>query len=66
MSILTALIVKNSHIMPGIYLIFLSRRLRPSLKSFQYQICISVKKSGKYLSSKSNFSTFLQISCSNF
>ena len=41
MSLFTALIVKN------IYFIFLRKRPTPNLKSFQYQIWTSVKKSGK-------------------
>ena len=66
MSLLTPLIVKDSPILPGIYFIFLKKHPRPYLKRFQYQILTSVKSSGKYLSSKTNFSAFLQISCSNF
>ena len=38
LSLLTALIVKNSHILAGIYFIFLKKRRRPNLKCFQYQI----------------------------
>ena len=38
MSLLTAQIVKNSHIPAGIYFIFLRKRRRPNLKIFQYQI----------------------------
>ena len=34
----TALIVKNSHTLPGIYFVFPEKRTRPSLKGFQYQI----------------------------
>ena len=44
MSLLTALIVKNSLILAGIYLIFLKTRPRRNLKDFQYQIWTSVKK----------------------
>ena len=36
MSLLTVLIVKNSHISAGIYLIFLKKRPRPNLKGLQY------------------------------
>ena len=32
MSLLTALIVKNSHILAGIYFLFLKKRPRPNLK----------------------------------
>ena len=42
MSLLRALIVKNSHILAGIYFIFLKKRSRPNLKGFQYQIWNSV------------------------
>ena len=38
MSLLTALIVKTSLILAGIYFIFLKKRPRPNLKGFQYQI----------------------------
>ena len=61
MSISTALVVKNSHILAGIYFIFLKRHARPNLKGFQYQISTSVKRSGKWLSSKTNFSTFCKL-----
>ena len=37
MSLLTAPIVKNSHILTAIYFIFLKKRPRPKLKDFQYQ-----------------------------
>ena len=43
MSLLTVLIVKSSHILAGIYFVFLST----ALNGFQYQIWISVKRSGK-------------------
>ena len=62
MSLLTALIVKNSHILAGIYFIFLKKRPRPNLKGFQYQTWTSKL----VLSNKTSFSAFLQISCSNF
>ena len=38
MSLLTALIVKNSHIFQGIYFIFLKKHTRSNLKCFQYQM----------------------------
>ena len=47
MSLLTALIVKNSHILTGIYFIFLKKLRRPNLKGFEYQIWTLVKTSGK-------------------
>ena len=59
-SLLTVLIVKNCLILAGIYLTFLNTC--PRLKGFQYILLTSVKRSGKLLSSKTNFSTFLQIS----
>ena len=65
MSLLTALIVKNSHILAGIYVIFLKRRPRPNLKGFQYQLWTLEKRSKKWLSNKTTVSAFLQISCSN-
>ena len=45
MSLLTALLVKNSHIFTGIYFILLKKRPRLKLKAFQYQILTSVKSS---------------------
>ena len=36
MSLLTALIVKNSHILARIYFIFLKKRPRPNLKGIQF------------------------------
>ena len=62
----TPLIVKNSRILAGIYFIFLKKRPRQNLKDFQYQVWTSVKISGKQLPSKTNFTAFSQISCSNF
>ena len=38
MSLLTALIVKDSDILAGIYFIFLKKRPRSNWKGFQYQI----------------------------
>ena len=38
MSSLISRIVKNSHIFPGIYFIFLKIHPTPNLKGFQYQI----------------------------
>ena len=66
MSLLTALILKYSHIFPGIYFIFLKKYYILNLKCFQYQISASVKRSEKYLSSKTIFSSFLHVSCSNY
>ena len=65
MSLLLALILEQNHILGGIYFTFREKHPRPNLKGFQYQIWTSVKISGKWLSSKTNFSAFLQISCSN-
>ena len=59
-----SLILENSHILVGIYFIFLKSLPRSNLKGFPYEI--SRKRSRKKLSSKTNFSSFLQISCSNF
>ena len=44
MSLLTALIVQNSHILAGKYLVSDKKRIRPHLKGFQYQIWTSVKR----------------------
>ena len=66
MSLLTVPIVKNSHILAGIYFILLKKRPRPNSKVLQYQIWTSVKRSEKWLSGKANFNTFSQISYSNF
>ena len=63
MSLLTAF---DSYILAGIIFIFLKKGPRPNLKGFQYQIWTLVKRWGKQLSSKTNVSTFLQISYSNF
>ena len=46
-SFLRALIVKNRHILAGIYFLFLKKRRRPNLKSFLYQIWTSMKSSEK-------------------
>ena len=45
-SLLTALIFENSHIVAGVYFIFLKKHPRPNLKSFQHQIWTSVKRLG--------------------
>ena len=66
MSLLTGPIVKNSHILAEIYFIVLKKYSGPNLKVFQYRIWTSGKRSEKELSSKAKFSTFLQLSCSNF
>ena len=47
MCLLRAPIDKNSHILAGIYFIFLNKRPRSNLKDFQDQICAYVKKSEK-------------------
>ena len=66
MSLLTVPIVKNSHILSGIYLIFFKKRSRPDFKVFRWRISTSVKRSEKKLKSKTEFSTSLQPSCFNF
>ena len=65
LSLLTALIVKNSHILGGVYFIFLKISPRPNLKGFQYQRSYWKDRERSY-QLKINFSTFFQISCSNF
>ena len=47
MSLVTIPIVKNSHILAGIYFIYLKERHRPNSKVWQYQIWTSVKRSKK-------------------
>ena len=66
MSLLNALIVKNSNILPGIYFIFLKTLCIINLEYFQYQIWSSIIKWLKYLSSKTNFGSVFDISCSYF
>ena len=58
MSLLTLLIIEHRHSLVGIYFIFLKKRHRPNLKCFQYQVWTSLDRSGKQLSSKTNFSAF--------
>ena len=59
--LLTAFVVKNSHILAGIYFIFLKNGPIPNLQGFQYQIWTLVKRSQKQLSSKTYFSTFCKL-----
>ena len=66
MSILIALIFKKFSILVEFYFIFPKEHRRLNLKGFQCQIWTSVKRLWKYLSSKTNLSTFLQFSCSKF
>ena len=67
MFLLTAPVIINSHILSGIYFIFLRKCPGRKVKVFQYHIWTSVKRSEKKkkLSSKTSFSTPLQLSCSN-
>ena len=44
MILLTALIVNKSYCFTGIYVIFLEKHAKPSLKDFQDQFWASVKK----------------------
>ena len=49
MSLLTVVILKNSHTLAGNILhLSLKNNPSPNLKGFQYQIWTSVKRSGKY------------------
>ena len=66
LSLLTALILQSSPILARIYITFLKNYCILKLKGFQFQIWSSVKRLVKYLLSKTNFSTFLHISCSSF
>ena len=59
LSLLTALIIKNSRILAEIYFILLRKRPRPNLKGFQYQTWTSVNRAEKQLSSKTNLSAFI-------
>ena len=47
LSWLKAFIVKKSHVLVGIFIMVLIKHPRSNLKDFQYQICPSVKRSGK-------------------
>ena len=58
MSLITALIVKNSHILAGIYFIFAKNCPRPNLKGFQYPIWTSVNRSGKNVINEDKFQHF--------
>ena len=58
--------VKNSHILAEKYFIFLKKCPTPNLQVFEHKIWIFVCTSKKSLPSKTNFSTFLQLSCSSF
>ena len=55
MSLLITLVVKNSHILAGIYFVFQKQRPTPNLKAIQYQIWTLVKRSAKKLSRKTGF-----------
>ena len=44
---MSSLFVKSSHILSGIYFIFLNNYSTPNLKGFQYQVWTSVKRSVK-------------------
>ena len=66
MSFLTVPVVKNSHMQTGIYFISLKKRPKTHLKVFQCQISTLIKRLEKQLLSKTNASTFLRLSCSNF
>ena len=66
MFLLTPPIVKNSHILAGIYFAFQKKRPGPNLKNFRYRIWTSVNRSLKQLSSNIRFSTFSRLSWSNF
>ena len=44
MSLLTDLIIENSHTLTGLYFMFPKKHNRPNMKGFQYQIWIPVKR----------------------
>ena len=48
MSVLTVPLVKSSHILDGIYCIFLRKCCRPNSKVYQYQIWTSKNQKGSY------------------
>ena len=60
MSLLPAPIVKNSHILAGIYFIFLKKRIQ-NLEVFKHQIWTSVKRQESPLSSKTNLAFFCNL-----
>ena len=67
MFLLTDWIVINYHISAaGIYFIFLNQRSRSNSKGFWYPIWTLVERLEKLLSSMTNFSAFLEITCSYF
>ena len=55
---------KQYFFLTGIYFVFVKNVIEQTSKALNSWT--SVKKSGKKLSNKTNFSTFLQTSCSNF
>ena len=65
MSLLTTLIVKNSHIAAGTYFIFLKKTSSTKLKMLSIPSSGKGEKIGKVVI-KINFSAFLQIDSSNF
>ena len=64
MFLLTALIVKNSHVLAGIYFIFL-KTLWTKLKSRSIPILDLTEKIGKVVIKSDKFYLFLQLSVSN-
>ena len=66
MSLVTVLIVKNSHILAGIYFIFLKNVHDQTWKSFNTKFRPQWKDRKSSYQSKTDFSIFLQISCCNF
>ena len=66
MSLLTGFIVKNSHILAGIYFISQKKHPRPDFKGFQYHIGPPWKYWGSSYQVKQILGTLLQISCFNF
>ena len=66
MSLGTATVFKNSNVLTVIHLAFLRKDTGVNVKVFRYRIWTSVKRSEKYLSSKTQFTTFLQVSRSSF
>ena len=61
-----AAIIINSHILAGIYLVFLKYVLEQTWRSFKTEFGPQQKYTKKSYQGRQKFSTFLKHSCSNF
>ena len=61
MSLLTAQIVKNSHVLAGVYFIFLKEHPGTKLKVVRYRIRNSVKRSEKCYQVRINLALFCNL-----